>query len=146
MEVSQLDFWSIIYFSQLYNLYAHRNFAIVIAMMIAFGAAHLLASEYIPAQSSRGEVLLFRSKGASREAADTRSSATPTATSREVRRDPLPAASDYSLATLSRQPTVFHWRNLNYEIKTRGNSRKILQDIHGWIKPGTLTALMVSKV
>ncbi|KAI1761758.1 ABC-2 type transporter-domain-containing protein [Hypoxylon sp. FL1150] len=46
------------------------------------------------------------------------------------------------VAMVSSTSAVFHWTNLNYEIKTHEEKRKILHDIHGWVKPGTLTALM----
>lgn len=36
-----------------------RNFGIIIAMMVIFCTVHLLASEYIPAARSKGDVLLF---------------------------------------------------------------------------------------
>jgi len=39
---------------------------------------------------------------------------------------------------------VFHWSDVNYSIKTKGETRNILTDIEGWVQPGTLTALMVS--
>ncbi|OTA63684.1 hypothetical protein K449DRAFT_31387 [Hypoxylon sp. EC38] len=122
-----------------------RNLGILIAMMLAFGFAHLLASEFISAQPSRGEVLLFRNKGAEREAKERsngQARATPRTAGQEIRHDTLSADNDIALVPLSRQPAILHWSHLNYEIRTRGSSRKILQDIHGWIKPGTLTALM----
>lgn len=38
--------------------------------------------------------------------------------------------------------TTFIWDNLCYDVKDKGGSRRLLDDIEGWIKPGTLTALM----
>jgi ATP-binding cassette, subfamily G (WHITE), member 2, PDR len=37
-----------------------RNFGVIIAMMIIFCTIHLLAAQYIPAQRSKGEILLFQ--------------------------------------------------------------------------------------
>lgn len=37
-----------------------RNFGIILAMMVIFCAVHLLASEYIPAERSKGDFLLFQ--------------------------------------------------------------------------------------
>lgn len=39
---------------------------------------------------------------------------------------------------------VIHWNNVGYAIAARDKNIQILKDIHGWVKPGTLTALMVS--
>lgn len=38
---------------------------------------------------------------------------------------------------------VFHWRNLCYDITIKGQPRRILDGVSGWVQPGTLTALMV---
>lgn len=37
---------------------------------------------------------------------------------------------------------VIHWNNVGYAIAARDKNIQILKDIHGWVKPGTLTALM----
>jgi ATP-binding cassette subfamily G (WHITE) protein 2 (SNQ2) len=37
---------------------------------------------------------------------------------------------------------AFTWENVNYIVPVPGGTRRILHDIHGYIKPGTLTALM----
>jgi hypothetical protein len=42
------------------------------------------------------------------------------------------------------QTSVFHWRNVCYDVKIKGDTRRILDHVDGWVKPGTLTALMVS--
>lgn len=38
--------------------------------------------------------------------------------------------------------SVFHWSNVCYDIKIKGKLRRILNYVDGWVKPGTLTALM----
>lgn len=38
---------------------------------------------------------------------------------------------------------TIHWESINYEIKTHSGPRKILTAIDGWVRPKTLTALMV---
>lgn len=37
---------------------------------------------------------------------------------------------------------IFMWRNLNHTIIYEGNERKLLDNIQGYVKPGTITALM----
>ncbi|KAM0545005.1 hypothetical protein ACHAPJ_011515 [Fusarium lateritium] len=39
---------------------------------------------------------------------------------------------------------VFTWKNLNYTVQTPDGPRRLLNDVQGWVKPGTLTALMGS--
>lgn len=44
---------------------------------------------------------------------------------------------------IQRQQGVLHWKDLCYDISINGNKRQILDHVNGWVKPGTLTALMV---
>ena len=37
---------------------------------------------------------------------------------------------------------TFTWEKVNYVVPVPGGTRRILHDIYGYIKPGTLTALM----
>ena len=37
---------------------------------------------------------------------------------------------------------VFTWENLNYHVPVPGGTRRLLHDVLGYVKPGTLTALM----
>ena len=37
---------------------------------------------------------------------------------------------------------VFTWENLNYHVPVPGGTRRLLHDVMGFVKPGTLTALM----
>jgi len=43
---------------------------------------------------------------------------------------------------LERQTDVFTWRDVTYDITIKGEPRRLLDHISGWVKPGTLTALM----
>jgi ATP-binding cassette, subfamily G (WHITE), member 2, PDR len=38
---------------------------------------------------------------------------------------------------------TLYWENVSYKVKTRDGQRQILDKIDGWLRPGTLTALMV---
>ncbi|KAM0456707.1 hypothetical protein ACHAPV_004973 [Trichoderma viride] len=45
---------------------------------------------------------------------------------------------------LSRNTSIFTWKNLKYTVKTPSGDRVLLDNIHGWVKPGMLGALMGS--
>ena len=45
---------------------------------------------------------------------------------------------------LSRNTSVFTWKNLTYTVGTPSGDRVLLDNIHGWVKPGMLGALMGS--
>jgi ATP-binding cassette subfamily G (WHITE) protein 2 (PDR) len=45
-------------------------------------------------------------------------------------------------AVIKKQTAIFHWEDVCYDIKIKGEPRRILDHVDGWVKPGTLTALM----
>lgn len=47
---------------------------------------------------------------------------------------------------IQRQTAIFSWKDVVYDIKIKKEERRILDHVDGWVKPGTLTALMVSSV
>ncbi|KAL9101511.1 MAG: hypothetical protein Q9163_003237 [Psora crenata] len=119
-----------------------RNLGILFAQMIGLCAVYLFATEYVSAQRSKGEVLLFRrgmvpdigKDGDEEEESDNRPTAQGTISGKTISGDvPL---------SIHKQTAIFHWYGVNYDIKIKGQDRRILADVDGWIKPGTLTALM----
>jgi hypothetical protein len=46
---------------------------------------------------------------------------------------------------IQKQTAVFHWKDVCYDIKIKGQPRRLLDHVDGWVKPGTLTALMVTQ-
>ena len=40
------------------------------------------------------------------------------------------------------QKDIFTWRDVTYDIEIKGEPRRLLDHVSGWVKPGTLTALM----
>merc|ERR1711977_24069 len=49
---------------------------------------------------------------------------------------------DEEVAALPPQTDVFTWKDVCYDIKIKGEPRRLLDNVSGWVKPGTLTALM----
>jgi ATP-binding cassette subfamily G (WHITE) protein 2 (PDR) len=49
---------------------------------------------------------------------------------------------DQAVAVIQRQTAIFHWEDVTYDIKIKGNDRRLLDRVDGWVQPGTLTALM----
>lgn len=117
-----------------------RNLGIIIVIMLFFCGLYLLATEHVLGDSSKGEVLLFR-RGKSRqliathdEESNHRYNPRVTSAAAPEKGGLIPAEAD---------PATFVWNSLSYEVKTKHGLLKILDDVEGWIKPGTLTALMV---
>jgi ATP-binding cassette subfamily G (WHITE) protein 2 (SNQ2) len=53
-------------------------------------------------------------------------------------------SNDLAKQGLVRNTSVFTWRNLTYTVKTPSGDRILLDNIHGYVKPGMLGALMGS--
>ncbi|KAL2262783.1 hypothetical protein VTK26DRAFT_77 [Humicola hyalothermophila] len=126
-----------------FNAHKWRNLGIIIAFMIFFLFCYMVAAENVAAKKSKGEVLVFRRghKPASfkESKGDEESGGTPVAAQAG---NGSPSDGNTSDGVIQRQTSVFHWSNVCYEVKVKGETRKILDNVDGWVKPGTLTALM----
>ena len=110
---------------------------------MVFGCAiYLFASEYVKEEKPRGEVLLFRRREQKKlqQRVDEETQSQAPIYHREI----APAKADSGgPAGIQRQTAIVHWDHLNYTIKIKKEQRKLLDDVEGWVKPGTMTALMV---
>ncbi|KAL9097316.1 MAG: hypothetical protein Q9165_000743 [Trypethelium subeluteriae] len=127
---------------QYYHSHKWRNYGIVWVFMIGLCSFYLLASEYISAKKSKGEVLVFRRGHAPAAVAKLRANDEEAAINGDVA-----AITDRNLdrdisAVIQEQTAIFHWKDLCYDIAIKGQPRRILDHVDGWVRPGTLTALM----
>ena len=103
---------------------------------------YLVATEYISAKKSKGEVLLFRRRRVPdlQPKIDEEANADDRVNTEMLAREKtMPGIS----ASIQKQTEVFLWDSVNYDIKVKGKPRRLLDEINGWVIPGTLTALMV---
>lgn len=126
---------------QYYKSHLWRNYGIICAFFVFFLAAYIICSELVRAKPSKGEVLVFPrgkipafAKNVRKDDAEDSSSAEKDA--------PAVESHDQQVASIARQTAIFHWQDVCYDIKIKGNPRRILDNVDGWVKPGTLTALM----
>lgn len=118
------------------------NFGIIMAMMLFFLGTYLFGSEMIAAARSKGEVLVFRKtylKHRRQPSSDKETANTP----RIVVAENTTTGSE-KLPAIHKQTDIFQWKDVCYEIQIKNETRRILDQVDGWVKPGTLTALMVS--
>ncbi|KAL1880537.1 hypothetical protein VTK73DRAFT_5550 [Phialemonium thermophilum] len=117
-----------------------RNLGIIIAFAFGYLILHLVATEYVASERSKGEVLVYLHKTMGKlkkTPADVENG--PAAPSNRETYD-----GHTSEGLVEKQTAVFSWRNVCYDIKIKGEPRRILDHVDGWVKPGTLTALMGS--
>ena len=140
--------------SQFQYSYAHiwRNLGFMFAFMIFFLFVYLFATEFNSATDSSAEVLVFR-RGhvpkhlvVAEKAAkhDEESPARAGANAGAAGKDDAEQEKeqDQQVQALAPQIDVFSWKDVCYDIKIKGEPRRLLDNVSGWVKPGTLTALM----
>ncbi|KAB2572150.1 ZEB2-regulated ABC transporter 1 [Lasiodiplodia theobromae] len=124
-----------------YHSHKWRNLGILFGMMVFFCSIHLLAAQFIQAQRSKGEVLLFRRRHAPKPKTEDDEENAAQNVPAVKREDHQPH--DIGLASnIQQQTAIFHWSGVSYDIKVGKETKTLLQDVDGWVKPGTLTALM----
>ncbi|KAL1799987.1 hypothetical protein ACET3X_000329 [Alternaria dauci] len=116
-----------------------RNFGILWAFLIFFLVTYFIAVEVNSSTTNTAEQLVFRrghvpaymqpgySKGSDEEAG-------------AAGRSDQEGAGD--LSAIEEQKGVFTWRNVVYDIEIKGEPRRLLDHVSGFVKPGTMTALM----
>lgn len=124
-----------------------RNLGIIWAWWALYTAVAILATMTWRSASERGNVLLIPSEKAAahvnKNPVDEESPAVgdlekrPSGKTQTGQRD---AMQGY----LARGTSIFTWKNLTYSVKTPSGERVLLDNVHGWVKPGMLGALMGS--
>lgn len=132
------------YINSAFNYYARnrwRNVGIIFAFMVGLMGFYLAATEFISAKKSKGEVLVFQMghiPRALKEKANDEESSDSTEPTTLERTKSYVEATDI----IQRQTAIFSWKDVCYDIKIKSEERRILDHVDGWVKPGTLTALM----
>lgn len=126
------------------NSHRWRNFGIIVVFVLGYMALHLLATEYIASERSKGEVLVFSRDAMAKHRRQRKLMGQGDAESgnvSQVQQDSI--STEEEAENVEKQKSIFHWKNVCYEVRIKGESRQILNHVDGWVKPGTLTALMV---
>lgn len=135
-----------------------RSVGIGIAYLVFFTAFYLLFCEFNRSAVQKGEILLYPRSVLKRmmknklKPAKTDIEAVSEQDSRISDKKVLHESSEKSRefsssddeAVISKSEAVFHWRNVCYDVQIKKETRRILSNVDGWVKPGTLTALMGS--
>ena len=111
-------------------------------MFAFFTSTYLLFTDKIQAAKSKGEVLVFRRGHIPRHIQRMQKISDVEAGSGAKWKDQATIHENQRVAAIHRQTKIFHW-NVVYDIKIKGKPRRLLDHVDGWVKPGTLTALMV---
>jgi ABC-type multidrug transport system ATPase subunit/ABC-type multidrug transport system permease subunit len=122
-----------------------RNFGILWAWWALFVGITIYSTSNWKAQSGNSGFLLIPRDKVKQHKALTQDEESQVIAS-------VPTSSGASAATkvdssdekIVRNTSVFTWKNLTYTVKTPSGDRVLLDNVQGWVKPGTLGALMGS--
>ncbi|KAJ9156438.1 Multidrug resistance protein cdr1 [Pleurostoma richardsiae] len=121
-----------------YHAHLWRNLGILFGFMIFFFFTYIVAAELVTASRSKGEILVFRrghkTLSAAKPATEHYSTDRSPSSATEVRESVPPEP--------PKQQDIFHWKDVCYDINIKGEHRRLLDYVDGWVKPGTLTVLM----
>ncbi|KAK4645140.1 hypothetical protein QC761_310830 [Podospora bellae-mahoneyi] len=115
-----------------------RNFGILIGFLIFFMGVYFAAVELNSSVTSTAEALVFQrghvpshlQKGRDEERGGEGGAAAER------------GAQDPENSAIEPQKDIFTWKDVVYDIDVKEGKRRLLDHVSGWVKPGTLTALM----
>lgn len=108
--------------------HAWRNFGLIIVFYIGFYSINCLATEFLNPVIGGGDLLLFK-----------RGHIPENIEEEVVEVDPNDTQ---GLANYEGEPDIFSWKHVNYTVPVAGGTRQLLDNVQGYVKPGTMTALM----
>lgn len=125
--------------------YSHlwRNFGILVAFWIAFLVMYAVSTEINSATDSTAETLVFQRGHIPTyllKEDDEESGNSKVAAKRTVSNAQPQEGSE--VKQLEAQRDIFTWQDVTYTVKVKNADRQLLDHVNGWVKPGTLTALM----
>ena len=126
---------------QYYYSHVWRNFGIMLAFLFAFMAVYFVAVELNSNTASSAEQLVFQ-KGhvpAYLQKTDSSSDEEAPAATADAKVDESDGA---DVNVIPPQKDIFTWKDIVYDIEIKGEPRRLLDNVAGYVKPGTLTALM----
>ncbi|CCD23783.1 ATP-binding cassette multidrug transporter PDR5 NDAI_0C01220 [Naumovozyma dairenensis CBS 421] len=131
-----------------------RSLGIGLAYVIFFLFLYLVLCEFNGGAKQKGEILVFpqgiirkmKKQGKIQEkkaAGDIENAGGSNVSDKQLLNDTSEDSEDSNSGVgISKSEAIFHWRNLCYDVQIKTETRRILNNVDGWVKPGTLTALM----
>ncbi|KAF5375215.1 hypothetical protein D9758_000491 [Tetrapyrgos nigripes] len=118
-----------------------RCFVVLIGFFIVFQLAQVIALEYFPQYGASMGVNVFAQEDAELKKLNQAQN------EKKLRRRQQANTDKTIVATNKPAPEgpyrkTFSWERLNYVVPVPGGTRRLLHDVYGYVKPGTLTALM----
>ena len=126
-----------------------RNAMIVLGFWIFFIIMYLLASEKQIDPAASGGSLLYNRSTASKNAVNAGNSFDPESQDGKIAAENVEARYQQDQINHTEHPShlkvsesIFSWENINYDVTIKGNPRRLLNNVSGFVAPGKMTALM----
>lgn len=134
-----------------YYKYRWRNWGIVVCYAAFFLGLYMLLIEYNKGEMQKGEIALFTRSTLKKLKRQHKICKKNDIESNDTERKSADFSDGYSGDDIEKDTLekigsedIFHWRGVCYDVKIKSETRRILNNVDGWVKPGTLTALMGS--
>ncbi|GFZ48255.1 hypothetical protein JCM24511_06003 [Saitozyma sp. JCM 24511] len=117
-----------------YKSHIWRNYGILLGFFIFFMVLQMLFIELLQQGQQHFSIVVFKKEDKELKKLNARLS---------ERKEAFRAGKlDQDLSGLKMKPQPFTWEHLNYTVPVKGGQKQLLNDVFGYVKPGTLTALM----
>ncbi|SCZ91970.1 BZ3500_MvSof-1268-A1-R1_Chr5-3g08254 [Microbotryum saponariae] len=131
--------------------YAHtwRNLGIVLGYFVFWLAVNLISSEFQPDESAAGGVMIFKRGAAPKElenalqgVSDGSDEEAGSAAERVEEHQLSDEEKEKAAEGLKAATEIFTWRDVCYDVQIKGETRRLLDNVAGYVKPGKMTCLM----
>ena len=124
-----------------------RNFGIIVGWFLLFVALTMLGMEIQKPNKGGSSVTVFKRGEAPKAVEDAIEHTGPpldeeAATKNGVTPEMKDELANEKVRDIAKNTAIFTWQNVNYRIPYKRGQLKLLQGVHGYVKPGRLTALM----
>ena len=124
-----------------------RNFGIIIAWFLFFVFLTMLGMEIQKPNKGGSSVTVFKRGEVPKAVEQAIEHKRPPGDEESVEKDRSSTGLDNDdngkkVHDIAKSTSIFTWQDVNYTIPYKGGPRKLLQGVHGYVKPGRLTAMM----
>ncbi|KAJ5669606.1 CDR ABC transporter [Penicillium macrosclerotiorum] len=123
-----------------------RNFGIIIGWFLFFVFLTALGMEIQKPNKGGSSVTIFKRGEAPKAVENAIERTGPPLDVESAEKENFSSLTDdgaeKSVQGIAKNTSIFTWQNVNYTIPFKGGQRQLLQNVHGYVKPGRLTALM----
>lgn len=111
-----------------------RNYGILLGFFVFFMLLQCLLIEYLSHGANSLSVVVYKKEDKELKALNERLA--------ERKEGYRAGKLEQDLSGLKMAPKPFTWEGLNYHVPVKGGQKQLLKDVFGYVRPGSLTALM----